>query len=100
MLLATLVTLPLLSAMIALTLKERHVRTIELLSTFSMGIVLTLSVFAAYNVSSGSVVSSFSWLRLDSLSAIILTVIAFIGTNAMLYSSGYFTEEKEGLCER
>ncbi len=93
MLLAILTILPLISALTALTLRERHIKWIELISTLTMGIVLALSIFAAYTTAKGALVVSSSLLALDALSAIILVVIAFIGTNAMLYSSGYFEEE-------
>ncbi len=95
MLLLTITLLPLLSAFIAFTLKERNIKFIELASMLAMGIVLTLSAFAAYSTSLGETISYSSWLKLDALSAIILTVIAFIGTNAVLYSSGYFLEEEK-----
>lgn len=95
MLLYTIITLPLVAALIAFSLRERQLKWVELTSMLSMGIVLTLSVFATYGASTGAVVSSGTWLKLDALSAIILTVIAFIGTNAMLYSSGYLAEEEK-----
>lgn len=95
MLLLTIITLPLVAAFISLTLRERQIKWIELVSMFAMGIVLTLSVYAAYSVSIGIAVHSGGLLKLDALSAIILAVIAFIGTNAMLYSSGYLNEEEK-----
>lgn len=95
MLLFTIILLPLVAAFISLSLRERQIKLIELISMFAMGIVLTLSIFSAYNVSIGTTVQTGDWLKLDALSAIILTVIAFIGTNVMLYSSGYLQEEEK-----
>jgi formate hydrogenlyase subunit 3/multisubunit Na+/H+ antiporter MnhD subunit len=95
MLLFTIIILPLASALVAFGLKDRQVKWIELASMLSMGIVLALSLFAAYLTSTGVMVASSVWFELDPLSAIILSVIAFVGTNAMLYSSGYLSEEEK-----
>ena len=95
MLLTTIITLPLVCTLLALTLRERHVKWIEFGSMLSMGIVLVLSLFAAYTTANGGAVGTANYLELDALSAIILTIIAFVGTNVMMYSSGYLEEEEK-----
>ncbi len=94
MLLYAIAILPLASSLLAVLLRGRHLKLVELASTLSMGIVLALTAFSAYLVSTGVGVAPTELFAIDHLSAIILAVIAFVGTNAMLYSSGYLEEER------
>jgi hydrogenase-4 component F len=90
---AIITFLPLLSAFIAFSLHERHIRKIEFTTIFVMGVVLALSVASSVAVGNGAEIQFMNWLKFDALSAFLALIVSIIGTNAVLYSSGYFKEE-------
>lgn len=92
-LLATIL-LPLFAAVSALLLGRTRILAIERITVLSMGVVLGLSLMNALTVAEGGLVSYGAWFALDAFSVLFLLVIAFVGTNVALYSSGYLEEEQ------
>jgi hydrogenase-4 component F len=93
MILFSILVLPLLAALIStLPLGRRVAPAVTLLACVA---VLALTVVAAARLVAGeSVVAIRNWIAIDGLSALVLLLVATVGSTAALFSWGYIAREK------
>lgn len=93
MILFAILALPLIAALIsAIPLGRRVAPAVTLASCVT---VLALTIAAALRVvAGGSVVAIRNWIAIDGLSALVLLLVATVGSTAALFSWGYIAREK------
>ena len=93
MILFVILVIPLIAALIsAIPLGRRVAPAVTLASCVA---VLALTIAAALRVVAGeSVVAIRNWIAIDGLSALVLLLVATVGSTAALFSWGYIAREK------
>src|SRR3990167_9553657 len=86
-----IIGLPILASIIAFLAKKRAI--CEAAAVIAGGTALIAAVSAALKVSSEGAYSPNDYFSIDALGAIIITLIAFIGLAAALYSISYLKKE-------
>jgi hydrogenase-4 component F len=89
-----LLCLPLLAAVVSCLPWPRLAAGFTILSCLA---VLAVGVEIAWQVvGSGPVITAQNWIAVDGLSALVLLLIAFVGTTAALFSWGYMSANSHG----
>lgn len=81
------------AVVIGLTIRSRHI--IELSSLLASFVTLITSFVITFRVSSDGIYSPFKYIAFDSLGAIVLLLIACVGTATTIYSVAYLRKETE-----
>jgi hydrogenase-4 component F len=93
MILFPILIVPLVAALLSCVPLPRRVTPAITLG--ACAVVLTLAIVSAMRVSAGTpIVAIANWLSIDGLSALVLLLVATVGSTAALFSWGYMAHEK------